>query len=272
MERWRKKQKVSYLKEMLTTQTSVYGLLGTLAAGTFLTIPFGVGIGLLPVLGYVASASIAALFVPGSARFRMQVDERKRAEAREAARTHLLSEITRRVGPQHAYWVMYHRMVERRDSLRKVAGERQTALMDQDVDRLDDATVDFLGLWLARLAIHDRAQSVGEEEIKRRIAELDQQIEGTEDPANERRLLKARSDLVGLLTRRAEMETRDAQAEARMLAMADTFDEVFQRVMADPTSRENVAAELRVAVDRMNVEEELDHILEHEVEAALQVR
>jgi len=263
------RKKVSYLKEMLTDQRNVYAALSSVAAGTLLSIPFGLGAGLLPVLGYAAGTTIAALFVPGSDKFRRKVDRRRALEQREATRGHLIEEIEKRVGSEHALWGVYRRMLDRRDALRKVAGERESALQDEDVDRLDDATVDFLGLWLGRIAIQERNESFGERELTRRIEQIERQLEGIKDEADRRRLLKAKAELEALVRRRQEMRTRDAAAEAQMLSMADTFDEVYQRVMANPTSSENVSVELQSAVERMNIEEELDYIIQEEVDTML---
>lgn len=270
MSRWSQSgKKVSYLKEMLAHQYNIYGALGSAAAASVLAIPLGIGPALIPLLAYGAGTTIAALFVPGSPKFQEAVDRRKRLEAREGARAHLISEITKRVGNEHYNWPVYNRMIERRDALRRAAAVRENAITEQDVDRLDDATVDFLGLWLGRIAIQERNQAFSEPKLQARIDGLGVEIEATEQPENKRRLIKARSDLVGLVKRRQEMRTRDAAAEATMLSMSDTFDEVYQRVMANPTSEDVVQTELRSAVDRLDIEEELDHVLYGEVEALL---
>ncbi|MEM9069683.1 MAG: hypothetical protein AAGE52_14320 [Myxococcota bacterium] len=266
---WRTKKKVSYFKEMLLHKYNINSGLGSLAAGVVLSIPFG-GVGFLPVIAYGAGVAIASLFVPGSATFRANVDRRKMVEQREAARQHLIDEIEKRVGKDHAYWQVYGRMLERRDSLRKVAEQQETAVTQEDIDRLDDATVDYLGLWLARIAIHERSASFDERTLARRIADIDTQLETVGASSDKRRLLKAKKELENLIRRREEMKTREASMEATMLSMSDTFDEVFQRVMANPTSREEVAAELKVAVERMNAEEELDYILEDEIDGLLE--
>ena len=270
MSRWSQSgKKISYLKEMLSHQYNLYGALGSAAAASVLAIPLGIGPALIPLLAYGAGTTIAALFVPGSKGFQEAVDRRKKIEAREGARAHLIQEITKRVGKEHYNWPTYQRMLERRDSLRRASEVRENAITEQDVDRLDDATVDFLGLWLGRVAIHERNQAFSEPKLKARIDALGGEIEATDHPENKRRLIKARSDLVGLVKRRQEMRTRDAAAEATMLSMSDTFDEVYQRVMANPTSEDVVQTELRSAVDRLDIEEELDHVLYGEVEALL---
>jgi hypothetical protein len=270
--RWdlgKKKRKGSYVVEMLKHKYNVYAVLGTVAGAAVLSIPFGLGIALIPVLGYAAGTSIAGLFVPGSRKFRDNIDRRRRAEERELTRKHLVDEISQRVGPNHGYWRDYARICDRRDSLMKIAEQRESALAYEDVERLDDSTLDFLGLWLGRIAIEDRQRAVSEEQIQGRIAQIQQDLEEMVDPMNQRRLVKAKSDLESLLVRRREMRTRDAAAEAAMLSMCDAFDEVYQRIMVNPSSREAIDGDLRSAVERLNIEEELDVVLHEEVDAML---
>jgi len=272
MSRWDKgKKKTSYFKEWLLSKRSINGGLGAVAAGVMLSIPFGFGIATLPVLAYVTGMGIASLFVPGSSKFREQVDRRNATKQREAARDQLLKEIARRVGNKHDYWRIYDRLTGRRDSLRKVAERNDTAVTQEDVDRLDDATLDFLGLWLGRIVVHERLNSIDGDAVRSRIEHIGARIEEVDDMGDKRRLMKAKRDLEGLLQRREEMLTREAAMEAQMLSMSDTFDEVYQRVMANPGSRARVDEGLAMAVERMDAEEELDYILDHEVEALLEM-
>jgi hypothetical protein len=270
MSRWSASQKkTSYLGEMIKHRYNMYGALTSLAAASVLSIPFGFGVALLPLLGYAAGTSIAALFVPTSRRFRDIVDRKKRSAAREAARTHLIGEIERRVDKGHHYWNSYHRLLERRDSLKQVAEQGDSAISLDDIERLDDTTVDFLGVWLGRIAISERERTFDDDDVKRRIKRIDAEIEEVKDEGNKRRLTKARADLKALLKRRREMRTREASAEAQMLSICDTFDELYQRIMAAPTSQE-AASQLRMSVEHLNIEEELDHVLHEEVDAMLE--
>ncbi|MCC7536459.1 MAG: hypothetical protein IT379_09605 [Deltaproteobacteria bacterium] len=271
MSRWSTSSKKggSYFMEMLAHRYNLYGLLGAVGAGAALSIPFGLGLAFVPLLGYLATTSIAALFVPGSASFRRKVDERRRKEARDGVRNHLLTEIRKRVGNEHGLWGVYHRMLERRDALARLAQQSESAIQPEEVEQLDDSTIDFLGLWLGRIAIGERDKAFSEQELKGRIHDLERDLKTLEDAADRKRLLKAKTDLEGLVKRRQEMRSRDRAAEAAMMSMSDAFDELYQRVMANPTSRDAVAGELRSAVERLNVEEELDTVLFDEVEAML---
>lgn len=267
---WRKKKKeVSYWMEMMSHRWNVNSFLGSVGVSLLLSIPFG-GAGALPFLGYLAGLTIASLTIPDHHRWKEAVDKRIEDDQREAARAHLIEEITERVGSEHPYWTAYYRMLERRDSLAKMAADADTALGLGDIAGLDDATVDYLGLWLARIAIHERSQAVKRRSLIGRIADIEQKLQAGVPSADRRRLEKAKKELENLVRRHEEMASRDAALEANMLSMADTFDEVFQRIVSNPTSREEIAGELKVAVERMNAEEEMDYELEEEFDALLE--
>ena len=56
--------KPSYVREVLTSQTNLYAGLGSLALGVVLSIPFGFGIGALPLIAFAAGDILAALHIP----------------------------------------------------------------------------------------------------------------------------------------------------------------------------------------------------------------
>jgi hypothetical protein len=264
---------VSYLKEMLTSSTSIYGLLGTLTVAALLSIPLGVGIAAIPVLFFAAIQAIAALFIPSSPVFQAAVQKRLRTEQREASRAHLVEEIERRDsnGEGQFHWRAYHRMRERVESLRQISGSRQNAMSDRDIERLEDATVDYLGLWLAWLVMAERWQNVDEDGIGKRIEAIDRQIEKLEDSVERRRLEKARVDLERILTRRKTLWGRATEVEAKMLAMTDTLEEVYQRVITNPNS-DDATNQLQDALERMKVEEEIDMAVDAELDTLLRGR
>ncbi len=256
---------ISYLKEMLTHPTSIYGLLGTVTLAALLSFPLGLGVAALPVLFYAAAEAIAALFIPSSPAFQERIQRSKRRERREKTRSHLIAEIERREDDGQFHWRAYHRMRERLESLQKLAENRKTALSAADVERLDDATVDYLGLWLAWLVMAERWRSVDESGLDDRIAAIDRQLESTEGALERRRLEKARADLERILSRRKSLWGRATEVEAKMLAMSDTLEEVYQRVVSNPNSGDT-ASQLQEAVERMRVEEEIDMAVDSELD------
>jgi hypothetical protein len=264
---WEEDEEISYLKEMLTHPNSVYGLLGTLTLAAILSIPLGIGIALIPILFFGAFESIAALFIPSSPIVREMINRRKRAERREKVRSHLVEEIERRESDGQFHWRAYHRMRERIESLNEFADARKAALSAHDVERLDDATVDYLGLWLGWLVLAERWQGTDEEGLQRRINAIDVQLEKVSG-LEAKRLSKAKEDLERILKRRESMWGRATEIEAKMLAMSDTLEEVYQRVMLNPHSGD-ATEQLQEAVERMKVEEEIDYAVDSELEALL---
>ncbi|MDG1483406.1 MAG: hypothetical protein P8R54_27695 [Myxococcota bacterium] len=260
---------ISYLKEMVTSSTSIYGLLGTLTVAALLSIPLGVGIAAIPVLFFTAVQAIAALFIPSSPIFQAAVQKRKRAERRQNSREHLVEEIERRdTGEGQFHWRAYHRMRERVESLNQIAGNRQTAMSERDVERLDDATVDYLGLWLAWLVMAERWQNVDEDGIAKRVEAINRQLDKLDDSTERRRLEKARIDLERILARRKTLWGRATEVEAKMLAMTDTLEEVYQRVITNPNS-DDATQQLQDALERMKVEEKIDMAVDAELDTLL---
>jgi hypothetical protein len=224
--------------------------------GSLIAFPFGFGVAAIPVLCFAAAEAIAALFIPSSASFRNMVDKNKRAERREQVRKHLVEKITRRT-PEGPLWDLYASLLDRVESLRQMVGNRATSLSERDVERLDDATVDFLSLWLGRLSMVERLEAVDEAALRRKLDQLERQIKDTSDVGNRKHLQQAKADLERVLTRRQRLVAKQAAVEAAQLALADTFDEVYQGVMTNPTSSDN-SRQLQEAVERLQIEEELD--------------
>lgn len=259
-----REEAVSYVLEMVKSPTSLFGLMGAVTVGALLSIPLGPAVGLIPLLGFGAAESIAALFIPSSPVFRAKVNARKRTARREEARTHLSTEISAKVPSDDKHWTRYHRMQERLDSLRKLARSRDSTFTDSMLEKLDDATVDYLGLWVAWLAMAERWHGSDANALQSRIDAIDSQLERISNPVEQKRLKKARADLQRILDRRDRLWSQSTSVEAAMLSMADTFEEVYQRVVQNPQSAE-VSTELNQAVERMRIEEELDLAVDEEL-------
>jgi hypothetical protein len=256
--------KPSYVKEMVKHPTNVSAFFGALTAAAILSIPFGLGIGVLPLIAFAAGEGIASLFVPSSPRFRANVDKKMRAEAREKSRMYLVQEINRRVHSSDEGWQHYRRIREKIDSLTEVAKHRKTSLTEHDVERLDETSLNFLGLWLAKLVIKERRASIDIDDLAARITDIDLRMEETESADERRRLAKARDDLERIFNRRKSLDTRATSVDAAMLSMIDTFEEVYQQIATAPTSPE-VTKHLEEAVERLTIEEGLDLAVEEEL-------
>jgi hypothetical protein len=260
----------SYLWEMLRHQNTLYGFLSSLAAGSVLAIPYHLGVAALPLLGFVGAASLAALFVPSSPTFRNRVNRRRHAERRDATRAHLLSELTARLGPEHPNFQVYARMVQRVSSLRTLVKSHKSALGFEDVERLEDAAVDYLGLWLARLSMAERRARLAGQNLEHKIEQTQARL--TQASGAERRPLeKALEELDRLLRSQKRLEAHETSVDAALIAMPDAFDEVYQGVMQNPTSSESVER-LKQAVDRMRIEDELSAAVDEDLEGMFRGR
>ena len=146
------------------------------------------------------------------------------------------------------------RLRERIRSLGEMIRHRQ-GVAERDLERLEDASVDYLGLWLADLSMVERQSAVDEAEVERRIAEIGKRIES--GAADARSLQKARSDLEELLIRHRRLASRKAAVEAALLSLPDAVEEIYHAVVTMPASGEG-GARLQEAIERLRLEEELE--------------
>lgn len=249
-----------YLREWLTSQGNVYALLGSLAAAAVLSIPFGFGIAAIPLIVFAAAESIGALYVPASITFRDKVDRRYRATARSAVRSNLMEEIGRRTRGNHRIdrtFDTYERMAQRVASLYQLASDRRTQLSARDVEKLEDASLDFLYVQLALLVIEDRTASVDLNDIERRIAQIDRELAGEHPGSDARQLHKARSDYAALAARHRRMLSRKTALEAALLSMPDQMEEIYQTIITAPTSHE-LGTKLTDAVANLRLQEDIE--------------
>lgn len=255
---------ISYFKEMFTSNANISVIAASLVVAAGLSFVAPLGVAALPLVAAAAGESIAGLFIPSSPVFRAKVNLRKRRERRAKAHSHLVAEIRGLVEEDHPNWLTYQRMGGRLDSLQRLADSRASSLTPAMVEQLHDARVDYLGLWLARLTMRQRWEATDERGLANRIEQIDAQLAHAASAVDRHHLEKARSDLRRILDRRASLWSRSTSVEAAMLAMADTFEEVYQRVIANPNSSD-VAETLTDAVERMRVEEKLDLAVESEL-------
>jgi hypothetical protein len=290
--------KPSYLKAMLTSQTNLYAGLGTFAAAALISMPFGFGVGLLPVLLFLAGEGIASLYVPSSITFRASVDAKHRLQERENAREHLLQEIRQRTpdlgwdanptsndgspvdygrhnkfsaSPAYSsYRTAYQRMLERIQSLKVLANDRRTQLSTGDIERLEEATLDFLSLWLGLLVMDDRASAVNLSDVQQRMDDIDQQLKTAPDGPQRRQFAQARAEYASLLQRHDAMTSKRQSMEATMLAMPDQIEEIYQMIMAAPFSS-GMSSKLGESLSRLRLEDELEQELNDDLHGTVAV-
>lgn len=255
--------------EMLTSQGNLYAALAAVAAAVLLSIPFGLGFGAIPLIAFAAGELIAAMYVPGSIRFRDAVDRRFRAKNRAATRTRLLDEIQARDKRRTAFeqtlktWL---RMCERVDSLYRHSADTRTNLPLIEIERLDDATIEYLCIWLARLVMEDRAESINPKEIEQRVAMINRELEAARPGVDVRQLQKARAEYFALVERHNRMLSRKTAIEAAMLSMPDQLEEIYQTIMTTPTS-EDVSSRLEDSIEKLRLQEDIEAELSGEIEA-----
>lgn len=255
----------SYFVEMLKTSPSKFGAIGALGLGAILSMPFGLGLGVVPLVIYAAATGIASMFVPGSPGFRDKVDSRRRAERRGRVRDHLTEELLARVSADEVHWASYGRMRERVTSLEEVARNSATKLNRRNVESLDDSTVDFLGLWLASLTMWERWEEIDERALARRVEEIDESLGEVASDVDRRHLAKARAELLALLERKKSLWSRATAVDTAMMTLADQFEEIYQRVIRNPNAR-SLGDDVGTAIDRMRLEEEIDLAVDAELE------
>jgi hypothetical protein len=256
----------SYLWEMLSSQKNIVTGLSAAAVGTALSIPFGFGVGLIPVILFAAGDAIAAMFVPNSMRFRRAVDLKYRRLRRENVRRHLLEELVTRLPGEAGELSVYRRMLDRIQSLRALAANRSSSLGESDVERLDDACVDYLALLLAKRLLEERKQAMDCTALQGRAESIRARLQGSKNIADRRTLQKALDDVETLIERYRRLEHRETAIDAALLAMPDTLEEIYHNMITNPNAS-NAADYLQSAVERLRVEEELDYAVAAEVES-----
>jgi len=261
----------SYLKEMLTSQGNLYAGLGSMAAAALLSIPFGFGFGALPLIAFAAGEFIAAMYIPASITFRDAVDRRFRAKNRASSRSRLLDEIQARDKKRTAFEQTlrtWRRMSDRVESLYRHAAETRTSLPIIEIERLDDATIEYLCIWLARLVMEDRAESINLKEIEQRVAMINRELEAARPGVDVRQLQKAKAEYFALVERHNRMMSRKTAIEAAMLSMPDQLEEIYQTIMTTPAS-EDVGSRLEDSIEKLRLQEDIEAELSGELEAAL---
>jgi len=253
-------QKPPYLREMLTSQGNLYALLGSVAAGVVLSIPFGFGIGAIPLIAFAAGELIASMYVPASLTFRDKVDRKHRRQLRMATRDQLLAEIEARAKRPGAYQQMsriYARMEDRIAALHERAKSGVNRLSPDEVERLEAASIEYLCMWLASLVMEDRAALINPDDIQERIAGLEREIREPKPGTDLRQLQKARADYLAIIERHHRMLSRKRAMEAAMLAMPDQMEEIYQTLMTLPAS-EDAGARLDEAMARLRLQEDIE--------------
>jgi hypothetical protein len=261
-------ERPSYLREMLLSPTNINVSLSSAVLAGALSIPFGIPAVVLVGIAWLAGESIASMYVPSLSTFRSSCDQRARTRRRAGIVDDLSAEIRNRGNEGDRNWGVLARMHERIAFLREIARNRDIPLNVSDIDRLDDACVDFLGLWLSHLAMEERERSADDVAIDRRLKDIEQRLANQPDRAEQVSLEKARGDLHEMLRRHQRIGTRKAAVEAALLSIPDAVEEIYHMVISAPTSGAQ-ADRLQDAINRLHMEESLEATVNDELGDAL---
>lgn len=250
--------------EMLTHKNNQTAALVTLVVSVVASIPFGFGMALIPVLFFGAANVLAALVIPSMPSFKYNVDLRLRREAREKSRNHLYDQAFRSTNANNGYENAYDRMRFKLTSLRTAVANHTIDLSEDNLEKLDDVTVEYLHLVWAKNVLTNRYGSIKEREIKDRIKGIELQMSGVL-PAEKKILQKAHDELTNVLKRRDGLSSEITAMEAKIVGLADTFESVCQTLMTNPQSSDAMKS-LSDAAERLQIEKKIEMEIEEVVE------
>lgn len=279
----------NYLWEMLASEPSkIASMVWVLLA---FAATFFLGLWAIPIflVLYLGVLGVASMFVPDNLMFRSWVDKIKRSAQRANVRERLLNMISSspntirglgntNITSQTGEWVRnpirqqydehvsdYRRMMGRLESLKDLANDPRNPIGAQDIERLEDATIDFLRLFHTQLALLSRVENVdSEDRVRHQLSAIDQQLRDDTIGASERkRMEKSRNELQKLHDQRKRLPGQLAAAEIQLTAMAETFEEIYHRITTNPQAA--ASAYLEEASSRLAIEEEITSSVEEEM-------
>lgn len=245
----------SYLGAFLRHPWNGMALLAAGCAAIFASIPYGLD-GLLAV-GVVALGveALAALAVPDLPPFRAWVDRQQGVASRLERRNRLLAEL-HNFGDKPAL-ASYQQMCSRVQALYQTASDSGTTLTRQDVEKLDELTVNYLGLCVLSLSLRRRKDAVSEDVLLKRITEIQTQLKNSALPTEEERQLRsALAEYTEAAHRSRRLAIRRSSLEATLIAMPDKMEEVYHLVMAAPYSSD-MGGKLEESLSRLRIAEEV---------------
>lgn len=223
--------------------------------GIFASIPMGwAGLALVGVMA-LGIEILAALVVPSLLTFRSSVDRQQHQQFRAERRLALLTEISNH-GDTRALDTYQH-MHSRVQALYQTADDKRTTLSRVDVDKLEDLTVDYLGLCAVNLSLKKRKDNASEETVTKRIASVEEQLKTNDLPEDEQRQLNnALHEYTEVLQRSRRLAARRSAIEAMLISLPDKMEEVYQLVITSPYSTD-MGGKLEESLSRLRIAEEV---------------
>ncbi len=247
--------KPSYLGAFLQHPYNQTAMLAGGVAAIFASMPWGwSGVALVGVLA-LGMDILAALAVPELPPFRAWVDRDLRHRARVQRQRQLVAELTAH-GDSRSLET-YQQMWSRVQALYQTAQDCRTTLTREDVEKLEDLTVDYLGLCAVNLSLRQRKDTSNEDIAVKRIASLTSLLDNKNLPEDEARPLRAAlAQYNEVLQRSRRMAVRRSTLEATLVSMPDKMEEIYQLVITSPYSTE-MGSMLEESLSRLRIAEEV---------------
>ena len=248
-------EKPSYLGAFLRHPANRMTLLAATCAAIFASIPYGwEGLALVGVVA-LGSEVLAALGIPELPSFKAWVDREHRRQSRAQRQSRLLDELAS-LGDAAAL-ANYRHMISRVQALYMTASDTRTTLTSEDVEKLEDLTVDYLGLSVVNASLRQRKDRAGEELVVNRIAGIQTQLQKPGLPDDEQRQLRsALVEYTEVMNRSRRLAVRRSALEATLISMPDKMEEVYQLVITSPYSTD-MGSKLEESLSRLRIAEEV---------------
>jgi hypothetical protein len=247
--------KPSYLGAFLRHPANRMTLLAATCAAVFASIPYGwEGLALVGVVA-LGTEVLAALGIPELPPFKAWVDRDHRRQSRAQRLNRLLDELAS-LGDSSAL-SNYRHMVSRVQALYMTASDSRNTLTHEDVEKLEDLTVDYLGLSVVNLTLKQRKDRASEELVVNRIAGIQTQLQKPGLPDEEQRQLRgALAEYTEVMNRSRRLAVRRSALEATLVSMPDKMEEVYQLVITSPYSTD-MGGKLEESLARLRIAEEV---------------
>ncbi len=247
--------KPSYLSAFLKHPTNRNAMLTAAVVAVFASIPLGLsGLALVGILA-LGTEALAALMVPSLPSFRASVDRAQRFEARHQRKEQLIADI-RQLGDSRVLSTYQH-MWTRVQALYQSVQQKRTSLSQPDVEKLEDMTLDYLGLCAVNLSLKQRKDHASVEAAERGMATVQAQLKRADLPEDEARQLRtALAQYEDTLQRSRRLAVRRSALEATLVALPEKLEEVYQLAITSPYSTD-MGGKLEESLSRLRIAEEV---------------
>lgn len=270
------------VKAWFGSEHSILAFVVPIVPGMLLAFTAGSGAGAMWALAglvfFIACVQLVGCWVSiANPSVRARLETRRRASIRDRAISGLIEELSRhldikmdyetgrirrnvhvRLKDDNRYAVdAYNAMLDRIQALRKAVDNGHSRLSGHDVERIEEALVDYLSLWVSRLSISNHRLSTRSGDIEDSIKDIEKRIKSARSQLEHEQLVRAVNDHNETLARRDNMRARDAAIEAVMRSLPDKVEEIHQLAMLSrsPSSFDN---RLEDCLSRLHIAERVD--------------